>query len=48
MARGKRPVHGSDGRVDFKVDVSGQPIYQADEAAARIDFCAATKVITVK
>ncbi len=48
VARGKRPVHGSDGRVEFKVDVSGQPVYQADEAAARIDFRTATKVITVK
>jgi len=48
VARGRRPVHGIDGRVDFKVDVSGQPIYRAEDAAARIDFRQATKISTVK
>lgn len=49
VASGKRPRHGKDGQIDFKLDVSGKAAYKAsEEEGATVDFREATKVISVK
>lgn len=51
IARGKPARHGKNGSIDFKVDVSGRPVYHAEDAASEngsIDYRKATHIVSVK
>lgn len=50
VARGRHPVHGTPGRIDFKIDVSGQAAYRSgeDEAGETIDYRNAVSIAIVK
>lgn len=49
IAEGTDPVHGKDGSIDFKVDVSGHAAYRGVKSDdEKVDFREAVQVVSVK
>ncbi len=49
IAKGKRAIHGKHGHIDFKVDVSGEASYRAEEQAeaGAVDYREAVSIVMV-